>query len=163
MYKDSYDIPAYKFALIRSKSSELETIESNINDFKNTRVFSFDDLDGLTIREIDKMIYLNDLKFICYYSVDELKFSLNQILNWSKSNLNYHYLFSTIKYVLDLNDLEASDKRIDEVIEEKLMAAYPSASFEEKKIFNCFFERYQDRTHEDTVQRVYKMNGLKRK
>lgn len=114
------------------------------------RVFSFDDLDGLTLREIETLLGLK-----------KLKFGLNQIFSYNKSGLNYRHLFFIVNYALDLKDLEVSDKRIDKLVEEKLTTAYQNASEEEKKIFNSFFKRYQDRTHKNTVNRTYRMRGLR--
>ena len=162
MYKDTYNVPAYNFALIRSGNYDLTSVNNDVVDFNKMDVFSFDDLDGLTVKEIEILLGLDNLKFVCCYGVDELKFALDHILSCNRNGYNYRHSFFIVKYILDLKGLEVSDKRIDEIIEERLMNAYPSANEEEKRVFNCFFERYQDKTYQDTVNRTYRMRGLRK-
>lgn len=159
MYKDSYDIPAYKFGFIMDYSSidyNHDTVEDKINTHDEGILIPFEDLDGLTLAEIKEVYNFTHenarFRFICYYGVK----------NENRYGLVYG-LGYIVKYCLNLDNLYENSSRIDRIIELKLMNLYASASADEKKVFKCFFERYQDKTHEETVNRVYKMRGLIRK
>ena len=68
-------------------------------------------------------------------------------------------IFSTEKL------LHATDrnKTIDKVIEEIYESRYQDASKREQEIFNNFFERYQDKNHKETKQRVKRLLGENKK
>lgn len=159
MKLDTFNVPAYKFALVRigngkvpknmEREDRLRLLERELDSFEGTFVLNgiqllpFEDVDGLTYNEVFDILNTdyNEMIFICYYG------GISAVPNSRKR------IFSL--YICE--DEENINKPLDKLIEKLLEEKYINSSVLEKQAIRCFFERYQDKTHQDTIARVKKL------
>ncbi len=159
MKPDTFNVPAYKFALVRigngripknmNSKDRLKTLEKELDSFEGTFVLNglqllpFEDVDGLTYEEVFDILNTdyNEIIFICYYG------GISAVPNSRKR------IFSLFISGDDDNKTKPFDKIIEKIFEEK----YINGSVLERQAIRCFFERYQDKTHQDTIARVKKL------
>lgn len=153
----SFDVPAYKFGILKLNDPYRETIERNGDDSSivyecieeaigfAADFIPFESVDGLTVEEVKNALALNGpIIFICYnyFTI----FNNREKSEWLKP---------IDVLVLDKKTVNANlSMQIDQVIEKAFEKSYAKSSEDEKKVMKCFFERYQDGTHQDTVERV---------
>lgn len=161
--KDSFDIPAYKFGIIKLNNDValklLERANENIPmtfdfikqicQFNELSLIPFDDVDGLTIKEVQEALKIRgSIIMSCYNHVN--------FLNPQKNHSQVNLLNS---FILLKDEVEANQNTpIDQAMEKMLENGYSNYPEEVKKMCRCFFERYQDKTHQDTVDRINKIN-----
>ncbi len=161
--KDSYDIPAYKFGIIKLNNDValklLERANNNIpmifdvinqvGQFNEVSLIPFDDVDGLTIKEVQEALKIRGpIIMSCYNHIN----FINPQKDYSQANLLNSFVLS--KDVVEANQ----NTSIDQAMEQMLESGYSNYPEEAKRMCRCFFERYQDKTHQDTVDRINKIN-----
>lgn len=154
MKRETYDLPAYKFAIIASRKRTYATTDEEYTkeldsaiQRGNCIIVPWENVDGLTIREVLTVLNKKGFIFACYADWEdryEIPF---------KHNFQMFYLLTiTPKFAQ-----EKSDEPVDKVIENQMLANYTNANDTVKKVCRCFFERYQDRSHQETVDRIRKI------
>lgn len=157
MKPDTFDIPAYKFGLLKLNGDALKKgkiTESALNNainagirFKQLNLIPFEDVDGLLTSEVRSLLKIEGPLILVYY-IGYKSYTIQE---------------SGVKFigttVLDDNFIERyPGKTIDELFEIAFENNYRNLTDENlKKAANCFFERYQDNTHQDTIKRINKL------
>lgn len=149
MKKDSFDIPAYKFCVLRDFNlNDWENLDEKIKTFNKTQMVPFENVDGLTIGEVQSLLHVGTIVCLCY-----LDGGIEQLCN-------AHVITIIANIFLNSDIVSANqDMQIDEAIGNLLEENYYKKDFQEKiqKVARCFFERYQDQTHSDTKERVKRL------
>ena len=154
MKPNTFDIPAYKFAIIipaqiiiaaNDKDYEIgiQQMLSNVETFQ----VPFSEFDGLTVKETLDLVQQYGIFFVGY------------IGGWPKAFNNPTPNCSAIINILFTPNMLQNhlDLPLDIAIVNYFEDYYAEAFETEKKAIRCFFERYQDPSHEDTVARVAKL------
>ena len=142
MKNDTFNIPALKFVVGRNIEP---TITGNIREVRNT--IDFENIDGLTASDI-LATYLfgrvyRGLSLYCYFGVDDNNFKKNEIFSLMVSREEL---------------MQNEDETVDKIIEGKLEEMFVNnEDIHVRKAIQCFFERYQDNTHQDTLSRIKKI------
>lgn len=138
MKDNSFNIPAYKFAIIKFKDdyginyTDSKEIRQKIKENRIYTLVPFEDIDGLEFDELKGLGKNNHFALICYTS-------------WNYTYINdSSFIVQNINNILTFNLYEG--ERIDKKLEEKMLEHYENASEEVKKYIRCFLERYQDKT-----------------
>ncbi len=142
MKPNNYDIPGYKFFLVkpvRKYTAEEDTIKrfSSIcevleqdNSYNSYRLIPFEEVDGLTISDLDSIVG-GKIFIACYVSIP---------------SLNESFYHSAILYrVFSDTDFGRKVKEttvIDEYVTQKIQEKYDSASNLERRVYDCFLTRY---------------------
>lgn len=155
MKPDTYDIPAYKFAILVSKENIYSKnardyfayLVSQVN-YNNVNTIPWENFDGLNVRDV---LELTEQEHIC----------LSCYVGWQASDICTCYntnIRNTL--LLDSSFLTAHiDEPIDKVVESAMMQKYNLSNSDTKIVYKCFFERYQDKSHEETLQRIQKLTN----
>lgn len=147
MKENTYIIPGVDFYIGISINYNCE--EYIIEELKANRLqlISFKNVDGLLIEDL----YLpNNAKSLIIVAINNIESSNGKEKNTIKNVLD---MFSIKKEDLD----SIKDKRIDKVVEEEYEIRYKKASLRKRRIYNSFFERYQDENHQKTKERIKKL------
>lgn len=157
MKPDTFDIPAYKFGLVKINEelkNKEELTESTITNALNRasynqqlKVIPFEDLDGLSVTEVRDLLKIEGpLILACY-------------MGYKSFNMQEEWINFIATYSLSNSFIEGyPDKTIDGLFEIALESSYINLNDEKaRKAARCFFERYQDNTHQDTVERISKL------
>ena len=102
-------------------------------------ILPWESFDGLTVGEVLEIIHQKGFTFTCY------TFWKDDKAIPARHHLYVHFFLS---FTSDF---------IDKIVENNLSTTYPKANDKVKKICRCFFERYQDRDYQETVDRVKKL------
>lgn len=160
--KEAFNIPAYKYGLIKLKEHYNEMLSLNANNAESIQrilkrvvgdgeisIIPFADVDGLTIDEIQKTLNVRGpLVMACYSECN---------IYSTGADTRTMYLLHTFTIAGEVIE-EYKDNPYDQVIEKILEDLYPNAEKNVKRMIRCFFERYQDKTHQNTVERIQKIN-----
>lgn len=160
--KETFDIPGYKFGLLIVDDYSSFMLESNGNEYQEIRdmlnrtftssdvkIVSFDYVDGLTMEEVKKTLGIKGpLIMICYTNYEIFGRGLRE----KKMNVLHSFVLSKEEIASKL------EQPVDFVIEKKLEDFYQTSPDDVKRMIRCFFERYQDKSHKDTVERIQKIN-----
>ena len=163
MKYNTYDIPSIKFFCIFGERRD------TVGKIRNNEiVFSFDDIDGLSIKAI-KELFKDVMKYGKYdYKQDDYKylyitstFIIKDLViekAFTFSQDDYHL---TISLILP-DDIE--DRRIDEYIEEIILNNYNEMTEKNpvSKVIRCFLQRYRYNTMEE-VDEVLKTRTPKKR
>lgn len=162
MKENTYIIPAIDFYIVPIWSGVPEPhgiFEMGVSKQRFLGSFlPFEEVDGLTIQELEDVIESDTVFLFCAANVHDFGRKSGPFAGIEKTIIDM-MIFSTEKL------LHATDrnKTIDKVIEEIYESRYQDASKREQEIFNNFFERYQDKNHKETKQRVKRLLGENKK
>lgn len=139
MKSNTFDIPAYKYAI----------------KLTNGKYVPFDNFDGLTLKEVYYILWNeNDKKKYPYHEKNN---SISFVCYYGEECPNKKEIFSLVFSKEKVE--EYKDLYIDKVIENDLEILYNNIEKPSiKKAIRCFFERYQDNTHQDTLSRIKKIS-----
>lgn len=159
MLIDSYDATGIKFGILMTdgfltdyydyvfKGEDLDKINEAANELilNNKAIIDFNEFDGLTTEEVYKIMkysHNTPLIFVVYSGFETID-SLNQrnVCN----GILYKYIIRGVKY---------KDSLIDEDIEEIMVKNYQSYDRNEKRLVNCFLQRYRYGTKEKTDEAI---------
>lgn len=150
MRDNTYDIPAYKFALVKFEYDILGECKDR-NTVKNYVVnnpslcycIPFENFDGSTVEELKPVFCQrhNNFYFVCYNS-----FSYTTRMGGMVNQ--YNILFSLL--LLDLG----MEERIDEVIKNYMINNYKICNAEAQRVFRCFLERYCYRSQDEVTNEI---------
>lgn len=150
MKENTFDIPAYKFFVMKINDGRAAHSLVSYNDYiKDLDKFSdlikipFENIDGLTIAEVRDLLNQTDLLLACAttYQIDK---------DWQRFDI-----IKTIYIDLDYDDIKK--ETIDKAIEKWMMLFYNENDEITRKVYRCFFERYQDGSYEKTKERIKKL------
>ena len=166
MKYNTYDMPAIKYYCTLGNQTEENDKPGYLNN-----VFSFDDIDGLTIEELKDLIEImkkDDKSVIYYYAkINYITIFLGVTFTFRKKDNNYTYTSNTPKLHLDiiipLNSY-GNDERIDEIVEKELLK-YASENHlceYNLKLIKCFLQRYRYNTMDEVDEVLSTKKPLKR-
>ena len=161
MRENTFDIPAYKFFVMKiidgRSSHDINyynfLIENNFAH--NVVLIPFENVDGLEVKEVKKLVgtkeivivggmYYNDANDIIHCDDKEGISSMNicnfNVIYFDKKFLNRNY-----------------NKSIDKICEKYMEKKYEKSNSYSKRMYRCFFERYQDGSYEETKKRIKRL------
>ena len=163
MKENTFDIPAYKFFAMKINDGRPQhmlddyrfLIDNNyINDIM---LIPFENIDGLEVQLVQRLLKTKDLFLFgtMYYK------PINFIKNYDE--INQPVNFCDIRAVhFDKRYLDKNcQKTVDKLWEEYMEKNYISSDDYTKKMYRCFFERYQDGSYEKTKGRIKKLEMRK--
>ena len=153
MKENTFDVPAYKFFVLKTNDSRrthnIDYYNSLISMSTPTpsdiTLIPFENVDGLEISEIRDLIGTNEVFVFgsLYYE------------RWNNSNNHIDNIANIKPIYLSKEYLDnRKDKTIDKVCEEYMEDHYVDSSDSTRRMYRCFFERYQDKNYEKTLDRV---------
>ena len=152
MRENTFDVPAYKFFAWKindgRKSHTYDEYELLISNNKSMIAIPFENIDGLKVEEIQSLLSTSDIVISgsSYYSFNYGNGSVSNHLD----NVNWFYFGPNY-----LN--EHREETIDKLLEELMERVYMSKDEYTKRMYRCFFERYQDGSYEKTKERIKKL------
>ena len=142
MKENTFDIPSVKFCIGYdiSNKNNVSTVVGHYFGY-NLGLIPFENVDGLTIDDVLKTIKTEEFVFAAISLV--------------KSIIGPHSDFSFLVIEkFDSNSLQSQMlERIDKEVEKRLEEKYCQANEKEKRIYQSFFERYQDGSYQKTKER----------
>lgn len=150
MKENTYIIPGIDFYI--GTSIHCNNEDNILRDIQNMKIplIPFNKVDGLLIEDL----YIpNDAKSLIILAINRIE-----------SNRGI-----TIQNVLDLLIFKKEglasikNKAIDKVVEKEYEMRYEKASLRKRRIYNSFFEKYQDESHQMTKERIEKLTENNRK
>lgn len=150
MKRDNFDIPSYKFYFVRNETSfpiitKYGYQELLLQKEKKYSLIPYEEVEGLLFDDIVD-IFKSEIFLGCFCEFESI------------GKRTYRLpIFLASMYSLNESDVDfykITNKPVDEVITKHLEQKYAQASDYEKRIYRCFFERYQDLSHNATVERV---------
>lgn len=150
MLPNTYDVPAYKFALVKFDDDILRGCDdwNAVSDFmvdnpSRCHIIPFENFDGLTAKELKSLFCQehNNFYFVGYNSMSYIRIS------GKRENYN-SVLFSLL--VLNLDE----DVRIDESIKNYMINSYKTYDAQTQRLFRCFLERYCYRSQDEVSEMI---------
>lgn len=146
MRENTFDVPAYKFFVLKPHDNiRIRGIDA-YNDFFHQRSFfpatpiPFEDIDGLEVDEVRDVLGTDE---ICVFSAVCWKDDSTLHL-WGINPLYFS------KKCLDSN----KDMTIDALCEQAMADLYMASNDKTQRIYRCFFERYQYKSYEKTKEKI---------
>lgn len=160
MKENTFDVPAFKFFLIKVNDNKAlhtrKEYENSLNN-RNFYMIPFENIDGLRVEEACDLLGINDFLLIgtmYYKSSNNFLYSVANTLKYSEDM----GICSFRGIYLDECFLKTRlKKRIDKIFEELMERDYMISDEYTKRIYRCFFERYQDGSFQKTKERVKKL------
>lgn len=146
MKSNTFDIPTYRFYIVRHENGAYNI--TGISSYKDSiergtySTIPYEEVSGLTFKDLKDIGLKGEVFIACFCDFNSI--------NKKRYRIPLFYAPHEICRELD-------DKVIDDVVIESLEQKYNAASTYEKRIYNCFFERHQDLSHEHTVERIKKL------
>lgn len=146
MKENTYDVPAYKFFIVKINDGKKEHSPDEYthilyNNPNRIIRIPFEDVDGLTIQEVKDLLHRSDIVLLSCISYEgEPGILQHSVLN--------------IFYVDFKDDNLKEDDTIDKVFERLMEKNYMQVDDTAKRVMQCYFERYQDKSYEKTKQRI---------
>ncbi len=145
MKENTYDVPAYKFFIIKINDGKKEHSPDEYthilynNPNRSLRI-PFEDIDGLTIQEVKDLLHISDIVLLGCNAYEDHGAFQHSVLN--------------IFYVDFKDDNLKEDDTIDKIFECLMEKNYMQVDDTSKRTMRCYFERYQDKSYEKTRQRI---------
>lgn len=145
MKENTYDVPAYKFFIIKINDGKKEHSPDEYthilynNPNRSLRI-PFEDIDGLTIQEVKDLLHISDIVLLGCNAYEDHGVFQHSVLN--------------IFYVDFKDDNLKEDDTIDKIFECLMKKNYMQVDDTSKRTMRCYFERYQDKSYEKTRQRI---------
>lgn len=156
MKPDTFDIPAYKFGIVKidyAMSYEEHQLEDYQHELLQGRctIIPFENIDGLTVEEVKSMLKIKEAHFAAYTSYET-----------GQGNNDIRYINIILRMHAKAPLLEEyADTPIDYIVEKMFEECYGQLNSIQKRVCNCFFERYRDKSHQDTIERIKKLGNRK--
>ena len=159
MRENTFDIPAYKFFAMKINDGR---VSHTIDDYKflidngfsnNIMLIPFENIDGLEVQLVRGLLKTKDLFLLgtMYYK------PINFIKNYDEINQPVNICDIRAVY-FDKMDLDKNcQKTVDKLWEEYMEENYISSDDYTKRMYRCFFERYQDGSYEETKKRIKRL------
>ena len=151
MKENTFDIPAVKFCIISKRSSKNELIAmcEHCLGYGDISLIPFETVDGLMIEDVLKILKTNDFAIVAVANLEALIGKQRRV-------------GSLLCEVFDENFLKPlKEERIDKLVEKHFEEKYNQVDEKEKRIYQSFFERYQDGSYEKTKERIKKLEMRK--
>lgn len=106
----------------------------------------FDNVDGLTVEETLRTLQTKDFAICCS-------------ANWkTQSGINQVQILDTTTFPASAL-INSKNESIDQLVENNYENLYKEQPESTRRIYRCFFERYQDNSYEETKERVKKLTS----
>ena len=153
MRENTFDIPAVQFYVSNGMTdctSELyPRAKGELGNDPTKIAVPFEAVDGLVVKEI--LDYLENYSFIrSGISISAL--SVSDSLKGDKV-----YIPLLFEKINTYGYAEIYNMRVDKVIERYFEEKYNQSNEITKRIYRCFFERYQDGSYEETKKRIKRL------
>ena len=157
MKNNTYDVPAYKFGIVKIEVEGTTPDKYFPSDYEcaitsgQCTIIPFENVDGLTVDDVTSFLKTKELHLIAYVS-------------YEKAYIGGCGVFRDIVMQIhaDNNLLDHNPtKTVDKVFEKILESHYNHMTDKAKRVSNCFFERYQDKSYEDTKSRIKRLEQPK--
>ena len=149
MKENTFDIPSVKFCIVYDISNR--NFSKSVGHYFGYDIclIPFEAVDGLSIDDVLKTIKTEEFIFAA--------------VSLAKAMIGPYRDFSfLLTEKFDSDRLETlKSELIDETIEKIFEEKYNSLSYQEQRIYNCFFERYQDGSYEKTKERIKRLEMRK--
>lgn len=153
MRENTFDVPAYKFFAWKIndglKYHTYDEYKFSISKTNNSIIIiPFENIDGLNVQEARTLLSTSEIVVSggLYYSLNYGEGRVSQKLD----NSNWFYFAPDY-----LN--EHREETIDKLLEQFMERDYMSKDEYTKRMYRCFFERYQDGSYEKTKERVKRL------
>ncbi len=157
MKENTFDVPAYKFFAWkindRLKYHSYDDYKFSISKTNNSIIIiPFENIDGLKVQEVQTLLSTSEIVVSAssYYSFNYDKGNVSHNLD----NSNWFYFAPDY---LNEHINEHREENIDKLLEEFMERDYMSKDEYTKRMYRCFFERYQDGSYEKTKERVKRL------
>ncbi len=152
MKDNTYIIPAIDFYFGIPNNNTISDIILELK-YEKVKLVPFENVDGLLIEDLEP--YLSEKGFIIV-AINKLNFYKDENKQVSNNILNI--------VVFNKEEFDSlKDKTIDKIVEEKYESIYKKVPLRTRRIFNSFFEKYQDGDYNKTKERVKKLTENNRK
>lgn len=153
MRENTFDVPAYKFFAWKindvKKYHSYDDYNYSISNTNNRIIFfPFENIDGLKIQEVQSLLSTSEIVIAGGLYCTSIMVKVETLYNFDK--VNWFYFGSN--YLK-----EHRDETIDKLLEEYMESDYMSKDEYTKRMYRCFFERYQDGSYEKTKERIKKL------
>ena len=157
MKENTFDIPAYKFFAMKindgrvSHTSDHYNFLITNNYMDNSILIPFENIDGLDVEEMRTLLQTDEIVILgtTHY---EGKCSDDPLYVLDNTGILYFP-----REYLD----ERKNMSIDKICEEYMEEDYMNNNEPMKRMYRCFFERYQDGSYEKTKERIKKLEMRK--
>jgi len=155
----TFDIPAYKFALLKFNDDFLanahnvdECVDYLLLDINRATFLPFEKFDGLTFDELKSLFNQKHYNFlmVCYNYFEYVDIFGEKGRNWSL----FHPVFIDGGHINVIGS-----KRIDEFIRDFMLENYEKVNTTARRVFTCFLERYCFEDKKETLMRLRLKNG----
>jgi len=151
MKNNTYIIPAIDFYVVFPRAgysfTKPEDVEYCIKVGMH-KLIPFKEVDGLLISELFQISCFSNGFAVC-------PIAIMKTLDEKHEEQNFYNRLYILKQFKE-NAIGLS-KTIDKIVEETYERNYRDADSETRRLYNCFFERYQDGDYETTKQRVKRL------
>ncbi len=147
MKENTFDIPSVKFCIISKYSSKNDFIAmyEHCLGYGDISLIPFETVDGLMIEDVLKILKTNDFAIVAVANLEALIGKQRRV-------------GSLLCEVFDKDFLKPLMKeRIDKVVEKRFEEKYDQSLEKEKRMYQSFFERYQDGSYEKTKERIKRL------
>lgn len=158
MKENTFDVPAYKFFVLKIADGIREHNYNHYHSFTSTGThyspvtfIPFENVDGLEVDELRRLIGTNEV-FILGATYCELNSTMGPISKFG----------NTIEIYFGKDFLDhKKNMTIDAICAEAMEEKYVTRNDREKRMYRCFFERYQDKSYKKTKERIRKIEMRK--
>ena len=153
MRENTFDVPAYKFFAWKIndglKYHSYDDYKFSISNINNSIIIiPFENIDGLKVQEAQSLLSTSEIviggSLYCHIDYGKGRDS------YKLDNANWFYFDPDY-----LN--EHREETIDKLLEQFMERDYMSKDEYTKRMYRCFFERYQDGSYEKTKERVKRL------
>ena len=149
MKENTFDVPAYHFYILKKttikKEKEVRPQVFYVDKQVKKTLIPFENVDGLLVNEVKQILGVKTIIIAC------------TVNNGSDEVIISEYHIFNDEVMLDKNSKKTIDKLCEEYMEEK----YINSDENTKRMYRCFFERYQDGSYEKTKERIKKLEMRK--
>lgn len=151
VHKNNYDIPAYKFGIVKynNKYNRGKALDES-KDFQlwanvaieNATIIPFENIDGLKASAVQGILKIDGpCSFVCYIEHND------------QSSINHKSIIHRIDFPSSYLEKYAS-MTIDSIVENVYTNEYENLG-EYQEVAKCFIQRYQTESFEEAKRKIY--------
>ena len=157
MRENTFDIPAVRFYVSHGMTNCMSQLypraKGELGEDSTIIAVPFEAVDGLVVKEF--LDYLENYSFL-HAGISISALSVSDSLKGDKV-----YIPLLFEQINAYGFTEFYNMRVDKVIEICFEEKYNQSNEKTKRIYRCFFERYQDCSYEKTKERIKKLEMRK--
>lgn len=159
MRENTFDVPAYKFFVVKIDDDrdfhELDDYEFLLNNnlLNNIKFIPFENIDGLEVEIVKRILKTKEIFLLGAIVCKKIK---TATYFDKQKETNDFYDYKAVYF--DESQLDKNYKKtVDKLWEEYMERNYLTSDDYTKRMYRCFFERYQDGSYEKTKERIRKL------